>query len=89
MSLRDDLARMEDEDKAATPGPWDEDGIERMLRLHDQPTGNGAFIASVRTDRPALCELVKMLVADIDSPDDIAQEHIEQLWAEAKRRTSP
>lgn len=82
MGLREDIDRMTREDAAATPGPWDEDGIERMLRLHDQPPGNGAFIASARTDRPALVELVRIMIARDGEADHI----LDAMWAEAKRK---
>lgn len=130
MTLRDDLDRMDREDKAATPGPWyavdgnekvgpktynkaayasggrlsDDDGdgswtVSTMPKAAGWDTDGGYssyalaepeanWIASARTDRPALVKMVRSL---IESLVDITEgrfrkRDFDEIWEEAKRK---
>jgi hypothetical protein len=105
MGLRDDLARMEAEDKAATEAPWVDDKREGgcvvaphaahpYVALQVNERADAIAIASARTDRPALREMVRSLTdmlrqhVAMAHPEawDNAVSEIERRWAEAKRK---
>jgi len=113
-TLKEDLARMAAEDKAATPGPWEysygwvdrpyDGGSAPIAKLSDYEedavdgTANGTAIASARTDRPALEELVKLLISSLmpvlmgnrldDDARSMAERELDLLWAEAQKKAT-
>ena len=140
MTLSDDLARMEAEDKAATPGPWyavrsreqvgkeayniaayqrggelgDDDDVYSVSSKpkaagwttdggcpgYGVAIENATAMASARTDRPALVELVRLLSAKLrrimepgGDPDlrvncypETIDELLNEFWSEAKEK---
>lgn len=116
MTLRDDLARMEAGDAAATPEPWRtwtgepypafarvfaaSGSVARLPRSPDDPPPshtvtttadrNAAAIASARTDRPALVEMVKLLKAKLydQYQDGLHDSFFDDLWDAAKRKAA-
>lgn len=112
MSLKDDLARMDAEDERLPDGEFivapcsdSQFHVKHMTAggyvLSDDWNACAQFVASARTDRPALVKMVRLLSDalrtqymkrasdsgnDYTDAEESARRHVDLLWSEATRK---